>query len=1496
MHFSLFKFFYQDDLDGFRAALEGSIVGGKRGFVPISPKDLNRTDEYGRTVLHLACSQNRIEFVKCLLNTPGIDILAADFESGWTALHRALYAGNIAIGQLLICANRETIRIKDREGNSPFDVLNSTIDGTNPNALDVNIGGSELFTFGSNANHTLGFNDSDDRANPERIYIERPNINSNKAFLDRYKPVRIRDVQMSKLHTIVLTTEPTNNLYVCGFGNGGRLGFPTGSTQFTLKNLSAFGRSQVVAVSLSQDHTIVALENGECYTWGSNKYGQLGYPVDTKKPQDEPIQPIPRRIVNGLKKENVIGVAASKTHSIAFTCSDLFTWGKNDGQLGFPVSESSTIEMYPRKVPSLPCPIKMVTATDKATICLLSNNDVIVFVNGGYFKVYFPLERFADQFSVFRPRGMYAKNTITKIVSGGNTVGALSSLGDVYSFQLDSKSIGSIKPSQLTRSIKPQNVWSLRRKHLAVRDLSISQDGSVIICTKSGSVWRKTKRHNTKNSHGNVSEYKFTRIPHLTQAVAVRSNMFGSYAAIRSDGDVPPIDINSRDLIDDIEPLISFVEWGEDDIESVASLNSETSVPTENDRRPPQTYFATLKLLQQDEEILLSNLRQMFEDIENEGLFYDLYLTSADNEGVLIPAHKIIVGSRSKILMNLLSNTEETPTAGISYTESTGKSVLKFESGLLAVLLFTYFAYTDYLLPVWEGFKSKANISKKFLKAKDDLTKIAHTLKLKRLSSAVYFMQKSDVILSSDVLEAVADVRTEEWTDLILELKDREIPCHSVILSARSPFFEALTAVRWTVPAPNFTTIDDYDEKRAIKKVDMKHVQYSVFRTVLDFIYGSNQEALFSEVCAEDLSEFLEYVLDVMSVANELMIDKLSQICQSIIVSFVDVRNVSDFLMEADAYSAERLKNSLLIYVTRNLECMLENGLLGDLDYSLWECLDKVVKTKQAEKLPVSKSEILLNLLEERHPNLTESRKKERAQLANFFETSLSSSYGSLPLHSPFPGSLSKSAERRPSETGGSGGSRRRRRGSRDPQLTVAQTSPLIRPTAGSAISSDLIFDMEEEQSDMGWVTVKNKESKLSLTSSPPLRPIDDHNLPSGSLTRDIENLSFTSDRQSFSSHHSVSHGVGMVTPNSISFKSKYNESASGGVPNQSEKSWTPVTNKITPIDFKSTGPRSEVPKKSPTVVSGLSMGLRQRNWPTASEHAKMPTAETHATSASISKQPGVDDFSMKLSQKARKKQRQRLETSSPANKQTNSSPWQTPMKDAQIRSLRDYENIDSVSNRISNPHLYPSGPQTSFATTAAQNLSQVSTPSIKKSFSSVQTTGKNFTTSPMATPSRNSPTQNKTSVSASSNGGLVSTSSSYVASSSPLQNNIEYHFSLAEIIEQEQNARKLEADKAKLKKSIKEIQEEEEFAAWWARESERVQMEMKQQEQTTSKFQSVISNGSKDARDNRDIKRYNGKSAGRGSTNVATGGSGGYLSGKGRGDKQNKYNRRKGD
>lgn len=125
---------------------------------------------------------------------------------------------------MLLCRDDIDTRLKDHEGFTPFDVFNSTVDGTNPLPDPIGINPSnpgrvELFSWGSNRNYSLGFASDSERAIPERVHLKREE--GGRGFA-AFEPLRVKDISMARLHTGIVTDERKNNIRLCGFGTGGR--------------------------------------------------------------------------------------------------------------------------------------------------------------------------------------------------------------------------------------------------------------------------------------------------------------------------------------------------------------------------------------------------------------------------------------------------------------------------------------------------------------------------------------------------------------------------------------------------------------------------------------------------------------------------------------------------------------------------------------------------------------------------------------------------------------------------------------------------------------------------------------------------------------------------------------------------------------------------------------------------------------------------------------------------------------------------------------------------------------------------------------------------------------------------------------------------------------------------------------------------------------------------------------------------------------------------
>lgn len=951
----LFHALLTEDLERFRSLLRGEQESSQAKFTKARglKVDVNATDHLGRTVLHLIATEGKIEFLTVLLESVGLDISKPDRESGWTALHRALYAGQIAVTRLLLeyrgprsSVQNEITHRTDLEHNTAFDLYNSTIPGVNPPPYRDVDGGSDLFTFGSNANHNLGFSDADDRTFPERVMLKRRKEESSTA--SRFRELRIRDVVISKYHTVVLTTDPVSNLYTCGFAKNGRLGSP-GGTRFTLQPVDIPG--QVCCIAAAQDHSLAVTKTGDLYAWGSNMYGQLGYDLETGATFSE----VPRKVVK-LVKETVLGVAVSTNHSVCFTATALYTWGRNDGALGYEINpQEGNMVRQPRKVTSLVAAVSQVTATRHATVCLLVTDDVLVFTNYGYFKLALQLDRFASQYQVFRPKQAYAPSKTVKVASGNTIVAVMTNMGDVFSFALDD-STSTAKPISLAKTIKPSRVWSLRKQHLAIRDVDIGQDDTIIMCTEGGSLYTGSRRSTKRKADSLKADYKFSRVSGMTRVVQVRASEGGAYGVIRNDAQLAPIDLDATNLSEDLLCILPYsyliLEEEELVVESVVDREDRDS---DSDHVVPQHVRNMCDLLRAPE------LKSTWEYDEDA---FDLIFQVGEQ---ILPAHKSVCFARCPALRAFVLQDKAIQGFSMQNQQDHVASIQLDEKAfdLASLVLVVHWLYTDIILTPWVGCLSRD--ARQLLVTKERARTLATKLQLKPLMTALAgsFMVAPKPSLAEDMARLLASPGESGTADMRLMLEDGELLTHSRILAARSEFFDAMVAGAWI----NARRMDATD---AVVEVNVKHISTRVMQVVLDHIFRDQDSAVFEHTSAKDVEDYLDLVVSVMAASAELLLPRLKQACQSVLARHVHRKNVVVILQEADRYSAEPLKEGCLDYCARNLHFLLENNFLANLPETLIHDLELYIARKQIERLPISKSGALLSQLIQRNPSVLE--------------------------------------------------------------------------------------------------------------------------------------------------------------------------------------------------------------------------------------------------------------------------------------------------------------------------------------------------------------------------------------------------------------------------------------------------------------------------------------------------------------------------------------------
>lgn len=1467
MSYILWKYFFDDDVDGFRQYLAkatfdrnaSKTVGatqppsfkiGSPGNLATSPKtpqksrksgagktiltrsDINARDGFGRTLLHHAASSrsdNALEFVRVLLGVPLLDLYIQDTESGWTALHRALYFGNIAAAQALMLKDIQNatdyttnvshtnagglVKIKDHEGNSPFEIFGLT---TAPRDLQqdintieafetasvqsgdmdedmtakaretaplVDLNGDDIFAFGSNKNITLGLGDGDDRTFPERIQLTRPEHLMRRLFEDfqkqrarayisgeisddlselqdlpaviKNKPIAIQDVIMSKLHTAVLTRDPISNLHICGFGPGARLGTGDEATRFTFTCIQGGGlaKRHVTSVALGQDHTVAVCSSGEVFTWGANKYGQLGYELPEVPGQDVPLQLVPRQIYGLIKKEQIIGAAASSLHSAIYTASGLYTFGKNEGQLGLMDADARSLEIQiiPRRVgvSVLQHAIQAVATIDYATTVLLENHEVIVFTHYAWTKVLFPLDSFGSSIAsdAFFARHKRQTKHISRITSGGSTICALTSYGEVFTIDVP-RHVESVPSKSTTNPSKaknalptPSKVWSIRKSHMAATDVAVGQDGSIILCTATGTVWKKEKRANIKSVHSGGTKpklYKFIRVPNIFGAIAVRSNSFGAFMAIRRDFDImkQQIVVEPPNLWTNVFNLLAFRDYGD-------LTNDENA-----DEPHPRFWNPAIKgpcpalikrtlLLKADAEEDFIHIAQKFTPLSAND--YDVWITSNVTD-VRLPVHSLLLKARSKVLRRALAGFAESyyfsipDTLAIEYGVDGQIQLLFNGADFLTIANFVLYIYSDTLADVWRFTSRALHLAPRYRAVRTELMKIATALEMKPLERAVRVMDDPLKCMRDDFEAAFHDSDLFSDADVVIDLADgEERYAHSVILQSRCPFFQGLfqghTGGMWMADRRNAG-----DDGPEAVHVDLKHIDVNVFEIVLRYIYADTAEELFDAVTAKDLDEFIDLVIEVMSVANELMLERLERICQKVVGYYVTPWNVCGLLNTISESSEVDFKLAGLEYIGLNLENILEQRLLEELDEHLLEELDESVQSNQLAFMPIARSDRGLEMLLEQNPLLAESIEQGRQRRLDSMR--LPSRYVLEAVKPNFSTRVDNRADLGSNVKDGK-------------KAAGVVHSPLTSPVVTSA--EEFPFEMDDDGS---FQTSSKPGAALSLGQG--MLPVY---APRPSLTRHKSSQSMQ-DEQDDDDGHSVA-----TTPQATSFTSSVVD-PSKNIPRAAWGSPTPTSPGI--------GLKDIMLQDSSSKISNLTTSLKQ---------AAVSSKQTPS----------------KISQRERKRQQHEQKLQSQAQTTEVQPKVQKQVKPETAAPQSPWQKVTTQATPI-----------------AQQDLSQ--TAEIPK-------------TKPVQAKRKEKPTEPIRSVSSPGMSGVSSTAPPQIQSirHTPTPNRstswVDARTSMADILAQQQ-FEKVSVRENLSKRSLQEIQQEQEFQEWWDKESQRVQEE----------------------------------------------------------------------
>jgi hypothetical protein len=200
----------------------------------------------------------------------------------------------------------------------------------------------------------------------------------------------------------------------------------------------------------------------------------------------------------------------------------------------------------------------------------------------------------------------------------------------------------------------------------------------------------------------------------------------------------------------------------------------------------------------------------------------------------------------------------------------------------LTVLNLAFFLYTDNVLDVWHKRKTSPQNATRYRQVRTEVMRLALQLGLPTLERAARLMLEPEPSLKHDMALAINHSSFFDDADVVVQLNGGIVKVHSQVVCQRCPFFDALfhgrSGGRWLASRKA--------DRSGIVHVDLKHFDRSIFLFVLQYMYADTEEKLFHEVRTKTLDDFIDLLLDVTYVANELMIDRLSQICQNMLGRF----------------------------------------------------------------------------------------------------------------------------------------------------------------------------------------------------------------------------------------------------------------------------------------------------------------------------------------------------------------------------------------------------------------------------------------------------------------------------------------------------------------------------------------------------------------------------------------------------------------------------------
>jgi hypothetical protein len=397
-----------------------------------------------------------------------------------------------------------------------------------------------------------------------------------------------------------------------------------------------------------------------------------------------------------------------------------------------------------------------------------------------------------------------------------------------------------------------------------------------------GSVWKRVRRAKIKDaSASGISEYKakdykFSRVPGLTSVVGVRSSGSGGYAVLRKEKRYELPEVPSS-IEKDLLKISGFPPFASSSDASGAPLDWIESPSYDEELTKYVANFTGGP----DKAII-----EIFKTRTFGGALDPTIVLSSNTSTCEMPIHGFLLGAASPHFKALFS--EQYNESAILHDfanihREEGRIKLTFR-GVDILTLFTllYYTITGTVLPLHRC-AAPSLLANRIRKSRAELSRLSQQLEIEGLEDVLKNRASHRLgrqsIMRKYYSSRPFDTYAIGGVDAVVQLANDEIPVHAALICQRCPFFNGLFAGR-----AQGRWLAGRKVEGELTKVDLSHINAAGFEIVLRWIYTDSLDA-FADLESENLDEYLDKILEVLSIANELMITSLSLLCQRMIGS-----------------------------------------------------------------------------------------------------------------------------------------------------------------------------------------------------------------------------------------------------------------------------------------------------------------------------------------------------------------------------------------------------------------------------------------------------------------------------------------------------------------------------------------------------------------------------------------------------------------------------------